>query len=111
MDERIAEIKRSLEISEDDTKLDLQLADFIKRIEAQLKVRLDFITEIPEELNYIVVESTIKRFNRVGEEGMESYSQEGQSIKYERLLAEYEADIIAWKNIKKEPRESVVRFL
>lgn len=96
MDEKVIleEVKRSIEIEEDD--LDEQLTDFIKRTIKQLKVRLGFIDEVPEELDYIVTDVTIKRFNRKGDEGMNSYSQEGQSINYAALLAEFEDDINAW---------------
>ena len=113
MDEVLEEVKRSLEIEKDKT-LDSQLKDFIKRISNQLCVRLGFLTEVPEDLNYIVVECTIKRFNRKGDEGMSSYSQEGESITYGKLLDEFEDDITAYKDKQKEntvPRKGVARFL
>lgn len=106
------EVKRSIEIDSDDSDLDLQLTDYIKRITQQLRVRLDFADEVPEVLTYIVVECTVSRFNRKGDEGMTSYSQEGQSISYKEMLAEYETDIAKWlANDNKSPYEGVVRFL
>lgn len=112
MGETLEEVKRSLEV--DDEDLDKQLIDFIKRISSQLCVRLGFLERVPEALNYIVVECAIKRFNRKGDEGMSSYSQEGESITYGKLLDEFEDDITAYKDKQKEntvPRKGVARFV
>ncbi|MBL1225371.1 phage head-tail connector protein [Enterococcus sp. BWR-S5] len=112
MSETLEEVKRSLEI--EDTEIDKQLEDFIKRISSQLCVRLGFLESVPETLNYIVVECTIKRFNRKGNEGMNSYGQEGESISYGQLLDEFEDDIEAYNYKQKEkslPRRGVARFL
>lgn len=112
MDETLEEVKRSLEIT--DNELDFQLEDFIKRISNQLCVRLGFLEAVPAVLNYIVVECTIKRFNRKGNEGMSSYGQEGESISYGKLLEDFEDDISAYKEKQKEnstPRKGVARFL
>lgn len=112
MNETLEEVKRSLEV--DNEELDIQLTDFIKRISSQLCVRLDFLENVPVALNYIVVECTIKRFNRKGNEGMSSYGQEGESISYGKLLDEFEDDISAYKEKQKEnsiPRRGVARFL
>lgn len=49
---------------------------------------------IPEDLAWILTEVTIKRFNRIGSEGMASESVEGHSVTFEADdFAEY-ADII-----------------
>ncbi|MGX7701051.1 phage head-tail connector protein [Enterococcus mundtii] len=112
MNETLEEVKRSLEV--DDEELDKQLADFIKRISSQLCVRFGFLESVPAALNYIVVECTIKRFNRKGNEGMSSYGQEGESISYGSLLDEFEDDISAYKEKQREnsvPRRGVARFL
>lgn len=105
------EIKRTLEIT--DTSLDAQLNDFIGRITDRLLLRLD-VEFLPLELQYIVVETTVKRFNLKGNEGMTSYSQEGESISYGDLLDEYREDIILWINNrdrKVNANIGVVRFL
>ncbi|MTD42468.1 hypothetical protein GIX45_28340 [Erwinia sp. CPCC 100877] len=110
----LVEVKRTLEI--DGTDLDEQLKDFIKRISQQLNVRLGFPNVVPDVLSYIVVECTIKRFNRKGNEGMSSYGQEGESISYSELLDEFQDDIDAWKTKKDAdanliPRKGVARFI
>lgn len=55
-------------------------------------------TEIPLELEYIVEEATIRRFNRIGSEGMKSKSVEGHSVTYldGDELAPYESAIVAY---------------
>lgn len=113
MSEILDEVKRSLEIESDD-KLDQQLEDFIKRISKQLCVRLGFLNDVPDSLAYIVVECTIKRFNRKGNEGMDSYGQEGESISYGNLLDEFMDDIVAYKEneiSKSVPRRGVMTVI
>lgn len=73
-------------------------------------------TEIPLELEYIVEEATIRRFNRIGSEGMKSESVEGHSVTYidEDELAPYESAIVAYLDSlePESPRKpGVVYFL
>ena len=107
----LTEIKRTLEIT--DTSLDAQLNDFIKRITHRLLLRLGVPT-LPVELQFIVVECTVKRFNLKGNEGMASYSQEGESITYGDLLDEYKDDIALWVRTQDKLVDAdigVVRFI
>ena len=107
----LTEIKRTLEIT--DTALDSQLNDFIKRITDRLLLRLG-VPDLPAELKFIVVECTVKRFNLKGNEGMSSYSQEGESISYGDLLDEYREDIALWINNRDRLVDSnlgIVRFI
>ena len=107
----LIEVKRTLEIT--DNALDSQLNDFIKRITDRLLLRLG-VPELPTELSFIVVECTVKRFNLKGNEGMASYSQEGESIKYSDLLDEYKDDIALWVHNQNKLADAdigVVRFI
>ena len=107
----LTEIKRTLEIT--DTALDSQLNDFINRITDRLLLRLGVPT-LPVELQFIVVECTVKRFNLKGNEGMTSYSQEGESITYSNLLDEYQDDIALWVHTQNKLIDTdigVVRFI
>lgn len=55
----------------------------IENAERQLKARLYRPTEpLPVELEYIVVELTIIRYNRLGSEGMSTESVDGYSATY-----------------------------
>ena len=107
----LIEVKRTLEIT--DNALDSQLNDFIKRITDRLLLRLG-VPELPAELSFIVVECTVKRFNLKGNEGMASYSQEGESITYSDLLDEYKDDIALWVHAQNKLIDTdigVVRFI
>ena len=56
-------------------------------------------TEVPLELEYIVDEATIRRFNRIGSEGMKSERVEGHAVTYEETddpLMPYESAIAAY---------------
>ncbi len=47
----------------------------------QLSMMVDE-TSVPPPLEAVVLPVTLARFNRLGNEGMQSYSQEGESITY-----------------------------
>src|SRR5690625_3382690 len=73
-------------------------------------------TEIPLELEYIVDEATILRFNRIGSEGMKSESVEGHSVTYDMgdVLDLYESAIQDYlESLEPEPdrKKGVVYFL
>ena len=61
-------------------------AEQLEVIEAMTRDRLTILLgglEIPEELEYIVTEVTIKRFNRIGSEGATSHNVEGESLSFD----------------------------
>ena len=72
-------------------------------------------TEIPLGLEYIVEEATIRRFNRIGSEGMKSESVEGHSVTYidGDELAPYESVIVDYLEalLPDERKKGVVYFL
>lgn len=75
----IEQVKTLLGISDD---LQDNLLSVIKDLtEAHFKAyaRQD---NIPENLNYIITEVMVKRFNRIGSEGMTSQSVEGLSMAF-----------------------------
>jgi len=54
---------------------------------------------VPDELNYIALEVAVKRYNRIANEGMSQYSQEGESITFSTNdFDEFANDIDAWKD-------------
>lgn len=65
-----------------DVNLDELLNDIVDMTSKRLK-SLTGLNEIPEDLDYIVIEVSIKRFNRLKNEGMKTYSQEGESISFD----------------------------
>lgn len=90
-------VKTLLGIDDADTTKDGIISQIVTLVSGRLRTRLG-TTEIPEELQYIVIEVSVARFNRRGDEGMSSYSQEGASISYANMFAEFEEDIAAWKD-------------
>lgn len=73
------------------------------------------VEEIPEALQYIAVDLIVKRFNRIGSEGMTSEAQAGYSASFDLTddLEPYMADIkryAASLKDEKGPDERTVRF-
>lgn len=61
------------------------------------------IKEVPSELEYVVLDVSLKRFNRIGQEGMQSYSQEGLSMTFsESDFDEYADEIESWRKSKED---------
>ena len=92
-----------------------QVEAIYNAIAERLLIRLDE-TEIPLSLEYVVDEATIRRFNRIGSEGMKSESVEGHSVTYidGDELAPYESAIVAYlEEQEPEPprKPGVVYFL
>lgn len=54
----------------------------IERLTRERLASLLKAEEVPSKLEYIVSDITLKRFNRIGNEGMSSYSQEGLSMSF-----------------------------
>lgn len=98
-----------------DTQKEL-LKNIVELVEERLKSYLPKkYQEIPQKLNYIVIEVSIKRFNRVGSEGMQSESVEGHSATYfAKDFDEYLEDIDRFLMEDDEDgyySDKVVRFL
>lgn len=75
----IKQIKILLGISDDEQ--DELLKTIESLVTSQLSVLIDR-TEIPPELDFVITEVSIIRYNRRKNEGMTSYSQDGESISY-----------------------------
>src|SRR5699024_10959853 len=83
------DIKRNVKIVLDieDDRQDDVLDILISNVSSHLKVKLG--KDIPESLKFIIEEITIRRFNRIGTEGMQSESVEGHSITFYDLEQEF----------------------
>ncbi|MBS4463503.1 phage head-tail connector protein [Lactococcus garvieae] len=75
----IKQIKTLLGIS--DNTQDELLETIESLVTSQLSVLIDR-PEIPPELDFVITEVSIIRYNRRKNEGMTSYSQDGESISY-----------------------------
>lgn len=70
-------VKMLLGFQDDDAERDQRLNWIIDSAKARLKMLLGGI-EPPEEMNYIITEVSIVRFNRIGSEGLETHIVEGE---------------------------------
>lgn len=111
----IDDLKVMLDFDGEDAARDKRLNLIIKNAEASLLTRLPGQKEIPNELSYIVVELAIIRFNRIGNEGMKTFRQEGEDITYDLTddLAPFMDAINAWLNNQEDPpgKAGKVQFL
>ncbi|WP_066924680.1 phage head-tail connector protein [Murdochiella massiliensis] len=88
-------------------------------VEARILGRLFALMEkppdsVPSELEYVVVELIVRRFNRVGSEGLESESISGHKAEYKADgLDGFEDDIKEWAKAHDEwtGKRGKVRFL
>jgi hypothetical protein len=72
----------------------------IKNTEQALSFKLSLSEDesIPEDLAFIALEVCVRRYNRISNEGMASYSQEGQSITFNSSdFDDFMDDINAWR--------------
>ena len=105
-------IKTILGIS-DDVQDDL-LNAIIGLTESRLKNLLGGQNEIPESLAYITTEVCIRRFNRIGSEGLSSHSVDGESMSWpDNDFSPFMDDIQAYLDMQTEPstNRGRVRFL
>ena len=77
----LSTIKSMLDIQ--GTDLDGKLTTIIDMTGSRLRVLLGGVKSVPDVLDYVVMEVAIKRFNRVGSEGLASHSVEGESMAWE----------------------------
>lgn len=95
-----------------DSLQDAVLNIIIGNVSAHLQALLG--KKIPTELNFIVEEISIRRFNRIGTEGMKSESVEGHNITFYDLKDEfvpYESIIAAHKDSPEKPGRGRVMFI
>lgn len=95
----------------EDTALDDKLRLILFNSTARLTMLLGGI-EPPESMDYIILEVSVKRFNRIGSEGMSSHTVEGESTNYsDDDFAEYADDIQAFLDTQKDTTRGKVRFI
>ena len=90
-----------------DDKLNVIIELTHKRLGNLLSVK-----EVPEELEYIVIEVSVIRFNRIGSEGVSSHSVEGESMSFnDDDFDSYDKDIRSWLNNQSDLKKGSVCFL
>lgn len=92
--------------------LDEQKKAIKELTEARLKWKLGGVSNIPEQLSYIVTEVCISRFNKIGSEGLTSHTVEGESMRWsDDDFAPYAGEIQDYLNAQKDSNRGVIRFL
>lgn len=94
----LSDLKTMLQLTTD--KQDSLLNLIIKNTEQALSFKLSLSEDesIPEDLAFIALEVCVRRYNRISNEGMASYSQEGQSITFNSSdFDDFMDDINAWR--------------
>lgn len=88
------------------------LRQIVRLIEAQLKNRLGGVDEIPDELEYVITNCALARFNQIGSEGTTSHwvGEEKQEWIAD-IFAPYEKDIQAYLDKKNDTSDGMhIRF-
>lgn len=67
---------------------------------------------VPEELQYIVIEVAIIRYNRIASEGMSANSVEGETLQWDNSDFDgFKNDINAWLEAQANGSKGKVRFI
>ena len=105
------DLKLMLGIDSDDIELDDKLNLIISNTTSRLKLLLGGI-EPPDDMNHIILEVAIIRFNRIGSEGLQSHSVGGESTNHsEDDFAQFSDEIQAFLDLQKESTRGKVSFL
>lgn len=98
-----------------DEALEEKINNIISLTESRLKNLLGGASSIPDALGYIVVEVSIRRYNRIGSEGLASHTVEGETMTWpDDDFTPYNDDIQAWLDANPEEAETSrgrVRFI
>lgn len=104
--EVVAKVKILAGITDD--KQDAVISTLEEMTRNQLAMMVDE-RSVPPPLQAIVLPVTLARFNRLGNEGMQSYSQEGESITYPASDFDAYSNVID-RYIAEEKRGKIVFF-
>lgn len=103
----IDDVKALLGIEDEDDKLNIIITLTENRLKALLSQK-----EVPSELEYIVTEVSIARFNRIGSEGLSGHTVEGESLTFkDNDFDSYADDIQAWRDSQESQEIGRIRFL
>lgn len=110
----IDDLKVMLGLSADETDQDSLLKLIQKQVEIRLKSKLHLTSKdsVPEELDYITFEVCIRRYNRLKNEGMSSYSQDGESMTFnDDDFAGFDKEIADYLSNNSDSSEPKIAFI
>lgn len=100
------------DINAENAELDAKLNVIISITKSRLKILLGGVEEVPESLEYIIVEVSIIRYNKIGSEGIDNHTVEGESLTFtDDDFAAYQSEIQAFLESQKESARGKLRFL
>lgn len=104
-------LKIMLGIDLDDTSIDDRLRLILANTTSRLKMLLGGV-DVPEEMEYIILEVATARYNRVGSEGLSSHAVEGETLSFtENDFSPYMDEIQAYLDAQNTATRGKVRFL
>ena len=104
-------LKDLVGIEPEDNSLDTKLNYLLSMATKRLKVLMGGLTP-PEELDYIIIDVTTARFNRLGSEGLRAHTVEGEEMQFNANDFDgFSNDIQAYLNGQKEAKRGKVRFI
>lgn len=80
MNDQLSKVKTALQLKSDE--YDNLLEIYLEDAGDALKLLLSIQGDLPQPLEHIVRAVAVKKFNRLKNEGMASYSQDGESITF-----------------------------
>lgn len=112
-------LKKTLGIAKDDTDQDDLLNLFVQFAQKRLVGKVRNLcggtvdpTKVQFDLEYIVFEVVISRYNRIGSEGLKNHSIEGEGLTFtDDDFAGFEKDIKDYANSLSNSQKGRVRFI
>ena len=106
----LEKLKRMLDI--EDSMQDEKLSLILESVQSRLKLLLGG-TDPPHEMEHIVIEVAIIRYNRIGSEGLTSHNVEGETQSYASAndFAPFMDEIKAYLEMQKDAKRGKLRFL
>lgn len=92
----LEQIQLLLGVDDEDTLLETIVNLTTSKVLSRIKEKV-----VPVELEYIIIEASVARYNRIGSEGLKSESVDGRTQSYEDDLAPYEATLDDYVSNKK----------
>ena len=113
-EELIKDLKVILDIDSTDSSSDDLLNLVVKRTKQRLlaKIKKGPDETVPNQLEYILFEVSVRRFNRLNNEGMKSYSEDGENVTFnEDDFTGFENEISNYLSEQNESQMPTARFL
>ena len=113
-EELIKDLKVILDIDSTDSSSDDLLNLVVKRTKQRLlaKIKKGPDETVPNQLEYILFEVSVRRFNRINNEGMKSYSEDGENVTFnEDDFTGFENEISNYLSDQNESQMPTARFL